>query len=166
MMPTRTPLCQTASKYYQIESDLTKCCQNYLISSNLTIMPGGPSWPPKTEESASHHVFLFAFAQLRADDLRNDPQKCQKTPRMTQVVNTNHQMLKSLWRRVFDLSTFPESLWCLPERYCVKLLQNIMKLNLIWQNDVKILWYLQTSKSCPEATMTSKDREECFATCF
>ena len=34
--------------------------------------------------------------QLRADDLRNDPQKCQKTPQMTQVVNTNHQMLKSL----------------------------------------------------------------------
>ena len=42
MMPTRTLLCQTVSKYYQIESDLTKCCQNYLLSSNLKIMPGGP----------------------------------------------------------------------------------------------------------------------------
>ena len=40
--------------------------------------------------------FIFAFAQLRADDLKNDPQKCQKTPQMTQVVNTNHQMYKSL----------------------------------------------------------------------
>ena len=38
---------------------------------------------------------IFAFAQLRADDLKNDPQKCQETPQMTQVENTNHQMYKS-----------------------------------------------------------------------
>ena len=95
-------------------------------------------------------MFLFAFAQLRADNLRNDPQKCQETSQMTQVENTNHQRFKSIWRRVFNLSTFLWSLRCLPERYCVKLLQNIIKLNLIWQNVVKITWYLQTWKSCPE----------------
>ena len=39
---------------------------------------------------------IFAFAQLRADNLKNDPQKCQKTPQMTQVENTNHQMCKSI----------------------------------------------------------------------
>ena len=38
---------------------------------------------------------IFAFAQLRADNLKNDPQKCQETPQMTQVENTNHQMSKS-----------------------------------------------------------------------
>ena len=53
---------------------------------------------------------IFAFAQLRADDLKNDPQMCQKTPQMNEVVNTNHQIYKSLWRRVFNLSTFLESL--------------------------------------------------------
>ena len=41
-MRTRTLLCQTASKYYQIQSDLTKRCQNHTISSNLKFMPGGP----------------------------------------------------------------------------------------------------------------------------
>ena len=53
-------------------------------------MPEGPPWPPKTEESASHHGFYFAFAQLRADNDKNDPQKSQETPQMTQVENTNH----------------------------------------------------------------------------
>ena len=41
-MRTRTLLCQTASKYNQIQFDLTKRCQNCLISSNLKFMPGGP----------------------------------------------------------------------------------------------------------------------------
>ena len=77
-----------------------------MISSNLKFMPEGPPWPPKTEESASHHGHLiFAFAQLRADNLKNDPQMCQETPQMKQVENTNHQMLKSIWRRVFNIST-------------------------------------------------------------
>ena len=39
---------------------------------------------------------IFAFAQLRADNLKNDPQKCKETPQMTQVVYTNHQMAKSI----------------------------------------------------------------------
>ena len=151
MMRTITLLCQTASKYYQIQSDLTKPSQNCLISSNLKFMPGGPPWPPKTEESASHHgLLIFAFVQLRADNLKHDPQKCQETPQMTQVENTNHQMYKSFWRQVFNIITFLWNLWCLLERYFPKLLQNTIKFNLIWQNVVKIAWYLQTQKTCPE----------------
>ena len=61
---------------------------------------------------------------------------------MTQVVYTSHQMLKSIRRRVFNLSTFLWSLECVRERYCVKLLQNTIKFNLISQNVVKITWYL------------------------
>ena len=33
------------------------------------------------EESASHHVFIIAFAQLRAEDIRNDAHRPQKTPK-------------------------------------------------------------------------------------
>ena len=78
-----------------------------MISSNLKFMPEGPPWPPKTEESASHHgLLIFAFAQLRADNLKNNPQKRQEKTQVKQVENTNHQMFKSFWRRVFNIITF------------------------------------------------------------
>ena len=70
-MPTRTLLCQTASKYYQIESDLTKYCQNYMISSNLKIMPRGPPCLQRQRRVLRTMFLIFAFAQLRADDLKN-----------------------------------------------------------------------------------------------
>ena len=57
-------------------------------------------------ERLANAELIFAFAQLRADNLKNDPQKCQETPQMTQVENTNHQMFKSFWRRVFNIITF------------------------------------------------------------
>ena len=47
------------------------------------------------EECFAPWFLIIAFAQLRTDNLKNDPQKCQETPQMTQVENTNHQMFKS-----------------------------------------------------------------------
>ena len=47
-------------------------------------------------ERLANAELIFAFAQLRANNLRNDPQKCQKTPQMTQVENTIHQKFKSI----------------------------------------------------------------------
>ena len=38
----------------------------------------------KAEQLANAEL-IFAFAQLRADNLKNDPQKCQETPQMKQV---------------------------------------------------------------------------------
>ena len=46
-------------------------------------------------ERLANAELVFAFAQLRADDLQNYPRMCQETPQMTHVVNTNHQMFKS-----------------------------------------------------------------------
>ena len=36
----------------------------------------------KAEQLANAEL-IFAFAQLRADNLKNEPQKCQETPQMT-----------------------------------------------------------------------------------
>ena len=47
-------------------------------------------------ERLANAELIFAFAQLRADNLKNVcPQKCQETLQMTQIENTNYQMLKS-----------------------------------------------------------------------
>ena len=48
--------------------------------------------PHKTKQAKKQKAERLANAELRADNLKNDPQKCQETPQKTQVDNTNHQM--------------------------------------------------------------------------
>ena len=62
-------------KEYQNSSWSAQCHANL---GNLGFQPFGPPDFQKLEESASHHVFMFAFAQLRAESAQNatpDPRR-------------------------------------------------------------------------------------------
>ena len=52
--------------------------------------------PYTAQQAKKQKAERLVNAELRADNLRNDPQKCQETPQMTQVENTNHQRFKSI----------------------------------------------------------------------
>ena len=65
-----------------------------MISSNLKCMPEGAPNLQRQRRVLRTMVLIFAFAQLRADNDKNDAQKSQETPQMTQVENTNLQMSK------------------------------------------------------------------------
>ena len=56
-------------------------------SLNLEIQPEGPPKTMKTEESASHHLLMFAFAQLRAEMTENDAGEARRLPEIMKNCN-------------------------------------------------------------------------------
>ena len=78
--------------------DVSQCQQDEseALINTVNVKPYKAQQAKKQKaERLANAELIFAFAQLRADNLKNDPQKCQETPQMTQVENTNHQMFKS-----------------------------------------------------------------------
>ena len=59
--------------------------QNTRFSENLKLQSEGPPEHQKIEESASHHVMNIAFAQLRAEDNRNDVRRRRETPQTMKI---------------------------------------------------------------------------------
>ena len=81
--------------------------QNHTKSLNLGIEPKGPPEMEKTEESASHHVYIFYFAQLRAENLDIMQKTLKISPETkirTAVVIARSSMFGDIGRFLKDFS--------------------------------------------------------------